>query len=297
MREELIRLDFIKAIILGIVEGITEFLPISSTGHLILVNEFLRLEPEAFANSFTVMIQLGAILSVVVLYFHKLNPFPFSREKNPRLPANIDTMNLQSKLFYAVKHRKEDTMRLWMKVIVAVLPAVVFGLLFDDWIDANLFSPTVVAITLVVWGVGIILIETIFKNRRPKLDNVNEFPWKTALLIGFFQCLAMVPGTSRSAATIIGAMLLGSSRTAAAEFSFFLAIPTMLGATLLKIVKNGVAFSLSQWGVVLLGSLVSFLVAFLVIKAFMGYIQKHDFRAFGVYRIILGVLVLVVLVF
>lgn len=288
-------MDILKAILLGIVEGITEFLPISSTGHLILVNQFINLEPQAFANSFTVMIQLGAILSVVVLYFHKLNPFEFSTTRNPALPSNFPQMNLQSKIYYSVVYRKKETMLLWKKVIVAVLPAVVLGLLFDDWIDAHLFSPTVVAITLLVWGIVIILVETAFKNRVPKLDTVAEFPWKTALLIGFFQCLAMIPGTSRSAATIIGAMLLGTSRTAAAEFSFFLAIPTMLGATLLKIVKNGLAFSAMQWAVVLVGSLVSFVVALVVIKAFMGYIQKHDFRAFGVYRIILAALVFLML--
>lgn len=289
-------MDVLKAIILGIVEGITEFLPISSTGHLILMNEFIRLEPAAFANAFTVMIQLGAILSVVVLYFHRLNPFTFSRAHNPKLPPTFEDMNLQSKVFYAVKYRNPETMRLWKLVIIAVLPAVILGLLFDDLIDQYLFSPQVVAITLFFWGLVILVIETLYKNKTARLHSVHNFTWQTAIAIGLFQCLAMIPGTSRSAATIIGAMLIGSSRTAAAEFSFFLAIPTMLGATLLKIVKNGLAFTTAQWGLVLVGAAVSFLVALIVIRAFMGFIQKHDFRPFGVYRIILAALVLVFLV-
>ncbi|MDI9503251.1 MAG: undecaprenyl-diphosphate phosphatase [Tissierellia bacterium] len=289
-------MEFIKAILLGIVEGITEFLPVSSTGHLILVNEFVRLEPAAFANAFNVMIQLGAIFSVVVLYFHKLNPFAFSREHNPALPANFSGMNLQSKLYYAVKYRIPETMQLWKLVIIGVLPAVVLGFLFDDIIDAYLFRPSVVAAMLFFWGLVILIIETVYKNKPAKLDSVHAFSWKTALIIGFFQCLAMVPGTSRSAATIIGAMLIGSSRTAAAEFSFFLAIPTMLGATLLKILKNGLRFTATQWGIVLTGAIVSFLVAMLVIRAFMGFIKKHDFRPFGVYRIVLAALVLLFLV-
>lgn len=289
-------MDFIKAILLGIVEGITEFLPISSTGHLILVNEFINLEPAAFANAFNVMIQLGAIFSVVVLYFHRLNPFTFSRRHNPRLPRSFEQMNVQSKIFYSVKYRNLETMRLWKLVIIGVLPAVVLGLLFDDLIDQYLFRPGVVAVTLLVWGVAILVIETLYKNRQARLATVHDFDWRTAVLIGLFQCLAMVPGTSRSAATIIGAMLIGSSRTAAAEFSFFLAIPTMLGATLLKIVKNGLSFTLTQWGIVLLGAAVSFVVAMIVIRAFMGFIQKHDFRPFGVYRIVLAALVLIFIV-
>lgn len=290
-------MDFIKAIVLGIVEGITEFLPVSSTGHLILVNEFVQLEPASFANAFNVMIQLGAILAVVVLYFHRLNPFTFSRKHNPRLPRTFEDMNLQSKIFYAVKYRNLDTMRLWKLVIVGVLPAVVLGLLFDDLIDQYLFRPEVVAMTLLGWGIVILVIETVYKNKPARLDSVHGLTWKTALAIGLFQCLAMVPGTSRSAATIIGAMILGASRTAAAEFSFFLAIPTMLGATLLKILKNGLGFTATQWGVVLVGAAVSFLVAMIVIRAFMGFIQKRDFRPFGVYRIALALLVLVFLVF
>lgn len=290
-------MEFIKAILLGIVEGVTEFLPISSTGHLILFNEFIRLEPASFANSFHVIIQLGAILSVVVLYFQRLNPFRFAKTVNPRLPANYDSMNRQSRIFYGLKYPDPAVLRLWGKVIVAVLPAVVIGLAADDWIDANLFSPTVVAAALLGWGIVIIVLETVFKHRSPKIESVVDITWKTALLIGLFQCLAMVPGTSRSAATIIGAMILGASRTAAAEFSFFLAIPTMLGATLLKILKSGVAFTTTQWGVVLLGAAVSFVVALFVIKAFMGFIQKHDFRPFGVYRIALSILVFAILVF
>lgn len=285
-------MDIIKAIILGIVEGVTEFLPVSSTGHLILVNEFVQLEPAAFANAFNVMIQLGAILAVVVLYFHRLNPFTFSRKHNPRLPRTFEEMNGQSKVFYAIKYRNPETMRLWKLVIIGVLPAAILGFLFDDLIDQYLFRPQVVAFTLFFWGVAILVIETLYKDKTARLDTVRQFDWRTALAIGLFQCLAMVPGTSRSAATIMGAMLIGSSRTAAAEFSFFLAIPTMLGATLLKIVKSGLGFTAMQWLVVLVGSFVSFVVAMVVIRAFMGFIKKHDFRPFGVYRILVAALVL-----
>ncbi|MFC4804447.1 undecaprenyl-diphosphate phosphatase [Filifactor villosus] len=261
--------EFIKVFILGIVEGITEFLPISSTGHLILVQQFISLEPERFANAFSVIIQLGAILSVVVLYFKKLNPF--DRDLSPA--------------------QRQNTFILWSKVIIAVLPATVLGLLFDDLIDKYLFKPLPVAVTLIVWGLVIILIE----KRSPssfKFNSIYEISYKTAFLIGLFQCLAMIPGTSRSAATIIGAMLLGTSRTTAAEFSFFLAIPTMLGATLLKVIKVGLAFSGFQWALILFGSVVSFVVALLVIKKLMLYIQKHNFSLFGYYRIVLGTVVL-----
>lgn len=261
--------EFIKVFILGIVEGITEFLPISSTGHLILVQQFISLEPERFANAFSVIIQLGAILSVVVLYFKKLNPF--DRDLSPA--------------------QRQNTFILWSKVIIAVLPATVLGLLFDDLIDKYLFKPLPVAVTLIVWGLVIILIE----KRSPssfKFNSIYEISYKTAFLIGLFQCLAMIPGTSRSAATIIGAMLLGTSRTTAAEFSFFLAIPTMLGATLLKVIKVGLAFSGFQWALILFGSVVSFVVALLVIKKLMLYIQKHNFSLFGYYRIVLGTVML-----
>lgn len=290
-------MDFIKALILGIVEGFTEFLPVSSTGHLILVNEFVKLEPEAFANQFSVMIQLGAILAVVVLYFHRLNPFPFSKERNPRLPENYNQMNPQSKLYYSFKYYDQTTMQLWLRVIVGIIPSMVFGLLLDDFIDAHLFNPTVVATMLLVWGIGIIVIESVFTKKAPKYTEVAKMPYKIALFIGLFQCLAMIPGTSRSAATILGALILGASRIAAAEFSFFLAIPTMFGATLLKVVKNGVGFTTHQWLVVLFGAIVSFVVALAVIRLFLSYIQRKDFKPFGYYRILLAVLVFAFMVF
>ncbi|MDO5037848.1 MAG: undecaprenyl-diphosphate phosphatase [Tissierellia bacterium] len=272
-------MDIIRVILLGIIEGVTEFLPVSSTGHLILAHEFLSLKPASFQNAFDVIIQLGAILSVVVLYFNKLNPF--SKKDQRGRPA--------------AKDKTTKTLRLWVKVLVGVLPAAVLGFLFDDWIDAHLFNPRVVAAMLILWGILIILVEKgKGKNKAtPPVQRVEDIPYGMALAIGFFQCLAMVPGTSRSAATIIGAMVLGSSRVAAAEFSFFLAIPTMLGATLLKILKNGLAFTAYQWFLVLLGLVVSFLVAAFVIKSFLGYIKRHDFQAFGYYRIILGLLVFI----
>lgn len=269
-------IEILKVLILGIVEGITEFLPISSTGHLILTHEFVKLEPEIFSNAFDVIIQLGAIMSVVVIYFNKLNPF--------------SGKNTMDKKEYRKKHNY--TMRLWVKVIVGVIPAAVLGLLFDDYIDEHFFNPTVVAIALVVWGLVIIYIESNKDKRNIKYDNFDEISLLKAFQIGCFQCLALIPGTSRSAATIIGATLLGTSRTIAAEFSFFLAIPTMLGATLLKIVKNGTAFSFNQWMLILVGAIVSFIVALIVINKFMDYIKKHDFKVFGYYRVLLGGIIL-----
>lgn len=278
--------DFIKVLILSLVEGITEFLPVSSTGHLILVNQFVKLEPEGFSNAFNVIIQLGAILSVLVIYFEKLNPWTKSKI---RLPKNYQDLNRQSKAYFILSHPDKKTINLWFKVIVGVLPAMVLGLLFDDLIDQYLFNPMTVAAMLLLWGLIIILIEK--KNKNIKYESLEDVPYTTILLIGFFQCLAMVPGTSRSAATIIGAMILGLSRSAAAEFSFFLAIPTMLGATLLKLVKNLGGFSGDQWCLILIGMVLSFIIAFVVIKKFLAYVKKHDFIPFGVYRIILAVVV------
>ena len=280
--------DFIKVLILSLVEGITEFLPVSSTGHLILVNQFVKLEPEGFSNAFNVIIQLGAILSVVVLYFERLNPWTKSKI---RLPKNYEELNRQSKAYFILSHPDKKTINLWFKVIVGVLPAMVLGLLFDDLIDQYLFNPMTVAAMLLLWGLIIILIEK--KNKNTKYESLADLPYTTALLIGFFQCLAMVPGTSRSAATIIGAMILGLSRSAAAEFSFFLAIPTMLGATLLKLVKNLGGFSGNQWCLILIGMVLSFIIAFVVIKKFLAYVKKHDFIPFGIYRIVLAVVVFV----
>jgi undecaprenyl-diphosphatase len=263
----------LKAILIGIVEGITEFLPISSTGHMILVDAFLKLsDDKAFTTAFEVIIQLGAILSVVVFFWKDLWPFAGTPEQ------------------------QKKTWNLWFKVIAAVIPAVVLGLMFDDYIEEHFFNAWVVAITLVVYGVFLIVLER-FNARKTtfRTESVHDLTYGLALAIGLFQCLAMVPGTSRSAATIIGAMLLGLSRGAAAEFSFFLAIPTMMGATMLTVLKNGMAFSAQQWMVIGVGFVVSFVVAYAVIKFLMNYIRKHDFSVFGYYRIVLGVVVLLLL--
>lgn len=269
-------IEFFKVILLGIIEGITEFLPVSSTGHLILVNQFISLEPKSFENAFNIIIQLGAILSVVVLYFKDL--YPFKRGNSLKEKWELRDLSI---------------MRLLAKIIVGVLPAMVLGFIFDDLIDAYLFNKYTVSVALVFYGFIIILMENRNKDRSFKFETIDDINLKTIFLIGCFQCLAMIPGTSRSAATIIGAMLLGASRKAAAEFSFFLAIPTMIGATFLKVIKLGFGFSLNQWLLILIGGIVSFLVAYLVITKFMGYIKKHNFKIFGYYRIILGIVVLI----
>lgn len=263
----------LKALLIGIVEGITEFLPISSTGHMILVDEFIQLSTDkSFTTAFEVIIQLGAIISVVVYFWKDLWPFAGTPQ-----------------------HRNQ-TWQLWFKVVAAVIPAVVLGLLFDDSIEEHLFNSKVVAITLIVYGVILIVLER-FHSRRThfKINSVTAIPFSLAIAIGCFQCLAMVPGTSRSAATIIGAMLLGLSRAAAAEFSFFLAIPTMAGATALTLLKNGFDFTAQQWVVIAVGFVTAFLVAYAVIKFLMDFIRRHDFSAFGYYRIVLGIIVLLLL--
>ncbi|RVU53960.1 undecaprenyl-diphosphate phosphatase [Anaerosphaera multitolerans] len=287
-------MDFLKAIILGIIEGLTEFLPVSSTGHLILANEFISFSPKAFDNAFNVIIQLGAILSVVVIYFNELNPFAKSKVEVNIGGNNCGACGASGAVTLKRKWdgRDKKTMRLLAKIIIGVLPAVVLGFLFDDLIDKYLFNKVTVSLALVFYGIVIIFMENRNKGKSFKYNDIDEIPIKTVLLIGFFQCLAMVPGTSRSAATIIGAMILGCSRTTAAEFSFFLAIPTMIGATGLKVIKMGFGFTLNQWLIILLGSVVSFIVAYVVIVKFMDYIKKHDFKVFGVYRIVLGIVVL-----
>ena len=274
-------MNFIKVIILGIIEGLTEFIPVSSTGHLIIANQFISLSPEKFANAFNVIIQLGAILSVLVLYFGELNPLKAKSE-------NGESLSLKDRW----KHRDLKTMRLIAKIIIGFLPAAVLGFLFDDLIDEYLFNKVTVAIALIFYGIVIIALEIYNKDKEFKYHDIDQISIRTILLIGLFQCLAMVPGTSRSAATIIGAMLLGCDRKTAAEFSFFLAIPTMLGATGLKIIKMGFAFTLEEWLLILVGSVVSFVVAYAVITKFMKFIKKNDFKVFGIYRIILGILVL-----
>lgn len=264
--------DVLIAIILGIVEGITEWLPISSTGHMILVEEFLHMSvSEEFMEMFRVVIQLGAILAVVVLYFHKLNPF------SPRKTAK----------------QKRNTINLWTKIIVSCIPAAVIGLWFDDVLDKYLYNYVVVALMLIIYGVLFILIEKKNTRKRPQITKLTELPYSTAFYIGLFQVLAMVPGTSRSGATIIGGLILGTSRNVAAEFTFYLAIPVMFGASALKMIKFGLGFTAIEIVILLTGCLVAFFVSVFAIKFLMSYIKKHDFKAFGYYRIALGILVLI----
>lgn len=273
-------IEILKAILFGIVEGITEWLPVSSTGHLILLDEFVKLkvyadavQNEAFMEMFNVVIQLGAILAVVLLFFHKLNPF------SPKK----DTL------------QKKDTWQLWFKVVVAVIPSAVIGLLLDDWMDAHLYNYIVVAITLILYGVAFLFVEKLNQKRTVRIGDVNDIDYRTAILIGAFQCLSLIPGTSRSGSTILGAILLGVGRSAGAEFSFFLAIPTMLGASGLKLLgflMDGVPFTPTSVAVLLTGCVVSFLVSLLVIKGLMEYVRKRSFSVFGVYRIILGIAVI-----
>ncbi|MBR6401263.1 MAG: undecaprenyl-diphosphate phosphatase [Firmicutes bacterium] len=266
-------LDFLRALILGIVEGITEWLPISSTGHLILVQEITGtiVSPE-FEEMFDVVIQLGAILAVIVLFFHKLNPFSPSK----------------------TKAEKKQTFTLWYKVIIACIPAAVIGLPLDDWLDDHLYNAVVVALMLIIYGVWFIVIES-GRKKQPKTTELEDLTYKQALIIGAFQILALIPGTSRSGSTIIGGMIAGCSRFVATEFTFFLAIPIMFGASFLKLLKyfvKGGMFTLGQFGVLAVGMIVSFGVSVLAIRFLIGYIKKKDFKAFGVYRIVLGILVL-----
>ena len=268
-------IELLKAILFGIVEGITEWLPVSSTGHMILLDELVKLKvsPE-FYEMFQVVIQLGAIAAVILLFFHKLNPF--SPMKNQK--------------------QKHNTWVLWFKVIVAVLPSAVLGLLLDDWMDEHLYNYVVVAIALIVYGVAFMYVENLNRGKTTQIQSVHQIDYRTALLIGCFQCLSLIPGTSRSGSTILGAILLGVGRSAGAEFSFFLAIPTMLGASALKLLKfvlSGVSVTGTEIGVLLIGCIVSFVVSFVVIRALMEYVRKHSFRVFGVYRIALGILVLI----
>ena len=264
-------LEMLKVILLGIVEGITEWLPISSTGHLILVDEFIKLQASAaFKEMFNVVIQLGAIMAVVVLYFHKLNPF--SPKKTQK--------------------QKAWTIQLWMKVIVACIPAGVIGILFDDWMEAHLHKPEIISAMLILYGILFIVVENWNKGKTPKVTKLSQLSYQTALLIGGWQVLSLIPGTSRSGATIVGALLLGTSRYVAAEFTFFLAIPVMFGASFVKILKFGLSFTAMEAAMLLVGCLVAFVVSVIAIKFLMGYIKKNDFKVFGYYRIILGALVL-----
>ena len=271
-------LDILKAIIFGIVEGITEWLPISSTGHIILMEELLKLDQgEAFFEMFQVVIQLGAILAVVVIYFHKLNPFsPTKTQKQKMMTWQIQKMM---------------TWQIWIKVLIGCLPAGVIGLLFDNWIDKTLYHWYVVALMLIVYGVLFIVVENYQKGKEPRVTKFSQLTIPMILIIGVFQMLAMIPGTSRSGATIVGALMIGVSRSLAAEYTFFLAIPVMFGASLLKLVKFGFNFTTIQLAVLLVGMVVSFAVSIVAIKFLMSYIRKNDFKVFGYYRIVLGVIV------
>lgn len=263
-------LEALKVIILGIVEGITEWLPISSTGHLILVEEFVKLNfSQSYLDMFNVVIQLGAIMAVVVIYFHRLNPFsPKKTEKQKRM-----------------------TLQLWVKVVIASIPAGVVGVLFNDFIEEKFNNSYVVATMLIVVGVLFIVIENRHKGRKPQITKISQMGVPVLIWIGVFQMLAMIPGTSRSGATIVGALALGVSRTAAADFTFFLAIPAMAGASLVKLRHFGFDFTGTELGLLLLGCVVSFVVSILAIKFLLKYIQNHDFKAFGYYRIVLGIIV------
>ena len=274
--------EIIKSIFLGIVEGITEWLPVSSTGHLILVDEFLNMKmSEDFKEMFDVVIQLGAIMAVVLLYWKKLWPFG---KKNNASPLSENG---------AGSYVKKDIFAMWFRVLAACLPAAVVGLLFDDVINDLFYNPLTVSIALIVFGIAFIVVENWNKGRTAKINSISELTYKTALIIGAFQLIAAVfPGTSRSGATIVGALLIGVSRTVAAEFTFYLAIPVMFGASLLKIVKFGFDFTGTEIAVLLTGMITAFLVSVVVIKFLMDYIKKHDFKVFGWYRIVLGVLVL-----
>ena len=263
--------EIIKSVILGVVQGITEYLPISSTGHMILVNEFLHLNFDSdFVNTFFVVIQLGSIMAVVVLYFKKLWPFDFK---------------------HTTRSERKKVWILWSKVLVGCIPAGVVGILFDDFIDAYLYKPMVIALALIIYGIIFVIVESCHITQS--MNTLEDIDYITAANIGLFQMLALIPGTSRSGSTVIGGRILGVSKEAVSEFSFFMAVPVMAGATMLKLLKCGFGFNMIQWVVLLIGTLVAFVVSVFSIRFLMNYIKKHDFKAFGVYRIVLGILVIV----
>ena len=267
-------IEILKVIFLGIVEGITEWLPISSTGHMLLVDEFISLNAsDAFKEMFFVVIQLGAILAVVTIFWNKMWPFQLKDKTQPVM--------------------KKDTWSMWFKTVIACIPGAIVTLLFDNYIEAHLHTAVVISIALIFYGVAFIVIENWNKTRTPKVETLNDITYKTAFLIGVFQVLSIIPGTSRSGATIIGALLIGVSRVAAAEFTFFLAVPVMFGLSALKLIKFGLSFTGSELAILIIGCVVAYLVSIVVIKFLMSYIKKHDFKVFGWYRIVLGVIVLV----
>lgn len=266
-------IEILKVIFLGIVEGITEWLPVSSTGHMLLVDEFIKMNvSEEFKELFFIVIQLGAILAVVMIFWQKMWPFGLTDEKKPMV--------------------KKDIFSMWFKVVVACIPGAVVTILFDDFIEEHLHTPTVIAIALIFYGIAFIVIENWNKTREAKVATLADITYKTAFIIGLFQVLSIIPGTSRSGATIIGALIIGVSRVAAAEFTFFLAVPVMLGMSLLKILKIGLAFSSGELVILAVGTITAFVVSVIVIKFLMSYIKKKDFKLFGWYRIVLGALVL-----
>lgn len=266
-------MELLKVIFLGLVEGITEWLPISSTGHMLLVDEFIRMDMSvSFKEMFFVVIQLGAILAVVVIFWKKMFPFQWKDKTKPVVRA--------------------DVFSLWFKVVVACIPGAVITILFDDYIEAHLHTPEVIAAALIFYGIAFILIENWNKKRRPRVEELGDISYQTAFVIGLFQVLSIIPGTSRSGATIIGALLIGVSRVAAAEFTFFLAVPVMFGLSALKMIKFGFVFTSAEAATLIVGMAVAFVVSVIVIKFLMSYIKKHDFKVFGWYRIVLGIVVL-----
>lgn len=273
----------VQTVIMGIVQGITEWLPISSTGHMILFDEFMKMNvSDVFMETFLVVIQFGSILAVLFLYFDKLNPFVSIKNKGKyELAGSLPI--------------KKETLILYTRVLIAVIPAAIVGLLFDDWIDEHFYNAYTVAVTLIIYGFAFIVIEN--RKTKPSIESLSDISCKTAFLIGVFQILALIPGTSRSGSTIIGAALLGCSRFVAAEFSFFLAIPVMLGASALKLIKSGMGFSPDEWGILVIGMVTAFLVSVAAIKFLMGFIRKHDFKGFGYYRIVLGILLIIYFIF
>lgn len=271
-------IEILKVVFLGIVEGITEWLPISSTGHMLLVDEFITLDAsDSFKDMFFVIIQLGAILAVVTIFWNKMWPFQMKDKTQSVF--------------------KKDTWSMWFKTVVACIPGAVVTLLFDDFIEAHLHTAVVISIALIFYGIAFIVIENWNKTRTPKVESLSDITYKTAFLIGMFQVLSIIPGTSRSGATIIGALLLGVSRIAAAEFTFFLAVPVMFGLSALKLIKFGLSFTSAELAILIIGCVVAYLVSILVIKFLMRYIKKHDFKIFGWYRIVLGVIVLLYFAF
>lgn len=271
-------IEILKVVFLGIVEGITEWLPISSTGHMLLVDEFITLDAsDRFKDMFFVIIQLGAILAVVTIFWNKMWPFQMKDKTQSVF--------------------KKDTWSMWFKTVVACIPGAVVTLLFDDFIEAHLHTAVVISIALIFYGIAFIVIENWNKTRTPKVETLNDITYKTAFFIGMFQVLSIIPGTSRSGATIIGALLLGVSRVAAAEFTFFLAVPVMFGLSALKLIKFGLSFTGAELAILIIGCVVAYLVSIVVIKFLMGYIKKHDFKIFGWYRIVLGIIVLLYFAF